>query len=133
MELLSKFLEQIAFNRRPKKEEHMLIVMDKFNHEEHLFQPLQTKPTQFKLAIIFLFGYNGFFDVTNLKNKFYFIESIQDDDFTQMSISPGAYEKERLKNEFERIIIEEGYFIEAVYPSTVQPSILPLGSTLETK
>ena len=29
MELPSEILEQIAFNTRPKKEEHMLIVMDK--------------------------------------------------------------------------------------------------------
>ena len=40
MELLSKLLEQIAFNTRPKIEEHMLIDMDKSTHEEHLFQPL---------------------------------------------------------------------------------------------
>ena len=29
MELPSKLLEQIAFNTRPKIEEHMLVVMDK--------------------------------------------------------------------------------------------------------
>ena len=29
MELPSELLEQIVFNTRPKKEEHMLIVMDK--------------------------------------------------------------------------------------------------------
>ena len=43
MELPSKLLEQIAFNTRPKIEEHMLIVMDKSTHEVHLSQPLQTK------------------------------------------------------------------------------------------
>ena len=35
MELPSKILEQIAFNTRPKIEEHILFVMDKSNHEEH--------------------------------------------------------------------------------------------------
>ena len=41
MELLpSKLLEQIAYNTRPKIEEHMLIVMEKSTHEEHLFQAL---------------------------------------------------------------------------------------------
>ena len=35
MESPSKILEQIAFNTRPKKEEHMLIVMEKSTHEEH--------------------------------------------------------------------------------------------------
>ena len=40
MELPSILLEQIACNTRPKIEEHMLIVMDKSTHEEHLYQPL---------------------------------------------------------------------------------------------
>ena len=39
---LSKLLETIAFNTRPKIEEHMLIVMDKSTHEENLQIPLQT-------------------------------------------------------------------------------------------
>ena len=38
MELPSKILEQIAFNTRPETEEHLLIVMDKNTHEEHLSQ-----------------------------------------------------------------------------------------------
>ena len=41
MQLPSKLLEQIAFNTRAKIEEHMLIVMDKSTHEEHLSQPSQ--------------------------------------------------------------------------------------------
>ena len=36
MELSSNLLEQIAFNTRPKSDEHILIVMDKSIHEEHL-------------------------------------------------------------------------------------------------
>ena len=40
MELPSKVLEQIAYNSRPKIEEHLLIVMDKSIHEEHLSEPL---------------------------------------------------------------------------------------------
>ena len=61
MELPIKLLEQIAYNRRPKKEEHMLIVMDKSTHEEHLFQSLQTSNKQFKIAVTLLTGYNVFF------------------------------------------------------------------------
>ena len=38
MELPSKLLEHISFNTRPKIEEHMLIIMDKSTHEEHLSQ-----------------------------------------------------------------------------------------------
>ena len=71
MELPSKLLEQIAFITRPKTEEHMLIVMDKSTHEEHLFQPLQTNNKQFKIAITFLSAYNGIFNVTNRNNKFF--------------------------------------------------------------
>ena len=54
MELPSKLLEQIAFNTRPKIEEHILIGMNKSSHEEHLFQPLQTINKQYKIAVIFL-------------------------------------------------------------------------------
>ena len=70
MELPSKLLEQIAFNTRPKIEDHMLIVMDKSTHEEHLSKSLQTNNKQFKIGITFLTGYNGIFKVTNANNKF---------------------------------------------------------------
>ena len=53
MELPSKILEQIAFNTRPKIEEHLLNIMDKPTHEEHLSQPLQTNNKQFKVGITF--------------------------------------------------------------------------------
>ena len=65
MELSSKILEEIAYNTRPKIEEHMLIVMDKSTQEEHLSQPLQTNNKQFKIAVTFLTGYNGIFNVAN--------------------------------------------------------------------
>ena len=42
MEIPRKLLEQIAYNTRSRIKEHMLVVMDKSTHEEHLFQPLQT-------------------------------------------------------------------------------------------
>ena len=100
MELLSKLLEQIAFNTRPKIEELMLNIMDKSSHEEHLFQPLQTNNKQFKIAVTFLTGYNGIFNVINSNNKFYFMKSITDEDgFIQITIPPGAYELENLNNE----------------------------------
>ena len=70
MELPSELLEQIAFNTRPKIEEHMLIVVDTSTHEEHLSQPLQTNNKQFKIAITFVIAYNGIFNVTNENNKF---------------------------------------------------------------
>ena len=53
MELPSKLIEQISFNARPKLEEHMLVVMDRSTHEEHVSQPLQTYNKQFKIAVSF--------------------------------------------------------------------------------
>ena len=96
MELLpSKLLEQIAFNTRVKKEEHMLIIMNKYTHEEHLFQPLQTNKEQFKIAVTSLTGYNGIFNVTNENIKFYFKKLISDEDgFIKITIPPGSYEIE---------------------------------------
>ena len=100
MELPSKLLEQIAFNTRSKIEEHMLIVMDKSTHEEHLFQPLQTNNKQFKIAVTFLTAYNGIFNVTNENNKIYFLKSIIDkDSYIQITIPPGAYQIESLHRE----------------------------------
>ena len=67
MNLTSKLLKQIAFNTRPKIEEHMLIVMHKSTHTEHLYEPLQTNNKQFKIAITFLTAYNGIFNITSKK------------------------------------------------------------------
>ena len=132
MELLSKILEQIAYNTRPKIEEHMLIVMDKSTHEEHLSQPLQTNNKQFKIAITFLTGCNGIFNVTNANNKFYFTKSVSDEDgFVQITISPGAYELENLNNEIKRIIIDEEHYTEAKYPFKIKPNFSTLGSIIE--
>ena len=75
MELPGKFLEQIAFNTRPKIEKHMLITMDKSTIEEHLPQPLQTNNKQFKKAVNFLTGYNGIFKVIYSNNHFFFQEN----------------------------------------------------------
>ena len=115
MELPSKILEQIAFSTRPRTEELMLIVMDKSTHEGHLSQPSQNNNRQYKIAITFLTGHNGIFNVTNKNKKFYFTVSIKDDDFSVFSVSPGAYEIENLNNEIKRNIIVEGCFTEANY------------------
>ena len=132
MELPSKLLEQIAFNTRPKIQEHMLIVMDESTHEEHLAQPLQTNNKQFRIAVTFLTGYNGIFNVTKENNKFYFIKSITDKDgYIQITIPPGAYELENLNNETKRNIINEGHYTEANYPFTIKPNFSTLGSIIQ--
>ena len=131
MELLpSKLLEQIAFNTRPKIEEHMLIVMDKSTHEEHLSQPLQTNNKQFKIAITFLSAYNGIFNVTNKNNKFYFKKNLIDEDFIQIRIPEGAYEIESLNDEIKRILIDKKYYTETTYPFTIKPNFSTLGSII---
>ena len=132
MELPSKLFEQIAFNTRSIIEEHMLIVMNKSTHEEHLSQPLQTNNKQFKIAITFLSAYNGIFNVTNLNNKFYFTKSITDDDhYIMITIPSGAYEIESFNDEIKRIIIDNKYFTSENYPSQIKPNFSTLGSIIE--
>ena len=132
MELPSKLLEQIAYNTRPKIEEHILLVMDKSTHEEHLSQPLKTNNKQFKITVTFLSGYNAIFDVTNSTNKFYFKKTITDEDsFVQNTKPPGAYEIESLNDESKRIINDEEHFTEANYPFKIKPNFSTLGSIIE--
>ena len=52
----SKLLEQITYNTRSEIEEHMLIVMNKSTHEEHLSQALQANNKKPKIAVNFLTG-----------------------------------------------------------------------------
>ena len=68
MEPPCKLSQQIAINTGPKIEEHMLKFKDKSTHHENLSQPLQNINKQFKIAVTFLTGYNGIFDVTEKKN-----------------------------------------------------------------
>ena len=132
MELPSKLSEQIAFNTRPKIEEHMLVVMDKSTHEEDLSQTLQTKNRQFKIVVTFLTGYNGVFNVTDKNNKVHFTKSIADDDgFIQITIPLGAYEIESMNDEIKRIIFGEEHYTEANYPFKIKPIFSTLGSIIE--
>ena len=133
MELPSKLLEQIAFNARPKIEEHMLILMDKSTHQEHLPQPLQTNNKQFKRAVTFLTAYNGIFNFTNSNKKFLFKKSLIDEDFIQIIIPPGAYEIESVNNEIQKINIDKGHYTQDEYPFTTKPNFSTLGSIIEIK
>ena len=82
--------------------------MDKSTHEKHLFQQLQTTKKQLKNAVTFLSGDNGIFNVTSSNITFYFQKTISnEDDFSQYTIPPGAYELESLNIEIKRIIMEE--------------------------
>ena len=133
MELPSKLLEQIVHKTKPKIEEHMLIVMDKSTHEEHLSQTLQTNNKQLKIAVTFLTGYNGIFNVTNSNNRFYFKKTItHGDDYIQITIPTAAFEIESLKNETRRILIAEKHFTESEYPFQIEPKFSTLGCFVET-
>ena len=81
----------------------MLIVMEISTHEEHSSQPLETNNKQFKVAVTFLCGYNGIFNVTN-KNKFILISVFEGAEYNVITIPPGAYELESLKKEIQLII-----------------------------
>ena len=132
MDLPSKLSEQIVSNTSPKIEGHMLIFMDKSIHEEHLYQPLQTTIKQIKIAVTFLTGYNGIFNVTNSNNKICFIKPVTDEDgYIQTTIARGSYEIESLNNEIKRIIIDAGHYTEANYPFTIKPNFSTHGSIIE--
>ena len=124
-------LEQIVFITRSRIEEHILTIVDESNHEEILFQPLQTIIKQFKIAVAFLTGYNGIFNVTNSNNNFYFKKSLIDEDYIQITIQPGAYEIESLSSEIKRLIIDEDYYTESNYPFRIKPNFSTLGSIIE--
>ena len=132
MELPKEVLEQIAFITRSKIEEHVLIVMDKSTHEEHVAQPLQTIKKQFKIAATFLIGYNGIFNVTNSNKKFYFMKSTTDEDgLIQITIPRGAYEIETFNDEIKRIVFDEEHYTGSNYPFTIKPIFSTPGSTIE--
>ena len=132
MELSSKTVKQIAFNTRPKIEEHMLIVMNESVHEENLSQPLQTNNNQFKIAITFLTGYNGIFNITDKNNQFFFQSPLNH--FDEISISPGAYEIESLDLEIKRLIINRyAGMDDESYPFSIKPNFSTLGSIIEIK
>ena len=132
MELPSRLIEQNAFNTRPKIEEHMLVVMDKRTHEEHLYQPLQTTIQEFKFAVTFLNAYNGIFNVTCSKNNFYSLKLVSDEDgYIILSIRPGVYERGALKDEIKGNIIDEGLYTELDYTFYIKPDLSTLGSIIE--
>ena len=129
MDLPSKLFEQISFNTKLKLEEDMLIFMDTSTHEKHIFQALQTKKKQLKMAMTFLIGYNGIFNVKVSNKKFHFKKSKTDEDhFNQHFISPGAYEIESLDNETKRIVVGEEHFTESYYPFQIKATFSTLGS-----
>ena len=68
----------------------MLIVMENSTLEVMLSQTLQTENKQIKIAVTFLTGYTGIFNVTTKKIKIHFTVSFFEGDFTKISIPPGA-------------------------------------------
>ena len=54
-----------------------------------------------------------------------------EDDFIRISISPGAYEIEALKNEMKKINVEKVYLTNEDSPFTMKPNFSTLGSIIE--
>ena len=133
MELPGKIIEQIAFITRFIFEEHMVIVMDNSTHKVHLSQPLETNKKKFKIAVTFLTGCNGIFNVTNSNNNSFFTVSISDHDCCVISIPPGAYKLESLNDETKRILIKDGYFTGENFSFIIKPIFSTLGSIIEIK
>ena len=122
----------MAYNTRPEFEEHMLIVMNKSNYEENLFQPIKTNNKHVKIAVTSLTGYNGIFNKTKLNNKFYFAKSYTDKDgFAHFTIPHVAHEIKNLDFEIKRITIDEGHFTEVDYPFQIKPNFSTIGSIIE--
>ena len=131
MDEQSKLLNQIAFNTRPKIEEYMSFVTDKPTHEENLAQPLQTRNREFKIAITFLTAYNGIFNVTKKTNNFYIKKQLTGEDFFQITIPPGAHEKQSLNEEVKRVIIDKGFYSGNDIPFRIKPTFSTLGSIVQ--
>ena len=92
---------------------------------------MQTNKKHFKIAIRFLTGYKGIFNVTNSNIKFYFKELITDEDFIQITFPHGAYKLESLNNELKRIIIDTTYYNENENSFTIKPNFPTLGSIIQ--
>ena len=81
------------------------------------------------MAVTFLTGYKGIFNITNKNNKFYFINPANET--VMITIPHGAYELERLDLEIKRIIIEAGHITENFCPFSIKPYFSTLGSIIE--
>ena len=129
MELSNETLDQIAFNTRAKIEEHMLIVMDKSIHELFLDESLQTNKKQFKIAITFLTGYNGIFNITEANNKFYYITP--EKMIVDIEIPKGAYELGAIDLEIKRLMVSNGDSDGETFPITIKPNFNTQESIIE--
>ena len=131
MELPSKIIEQIAFTTRPRREEHLLIVMDKSTPEGHLSQPLQTGNKQFKVDVTFSTAYKGIFNIRSTNKKIYSKKSVTGKvGFIQLTISAGPYEVENLNDE-KKTIFQEGHSTYVDHPFIIQPICSTLCSIIE--
>ena len=85
------------------------------------------------MAVIFLTGYNVIFNVSNSNIRFYSTKSINDDDFSIISIPPGAYELESSNDENKRLLIKDGYFAGEIYSLIIKRNFSTLGPINEIK
>ena len=63
--------------------------------------------------------------------SFFYNTITNEESFIKITILPGAYEIESLKNEIKRHIFDEGHYFEANYPFTIKANFSILGSIIE--
>ena len=71
----------------------MLLVMDKFIHEGHLCQPIQTDCKIFKIAGSYLTGYSGILNATNKNTELIFTSVFEGAEYNVITILLVAYER----------------------------------------
>ena len=84
-----------------------------------------------KVAVTFLNGYNGIFNVVNKNNKFIIISVFEGAEYKVISKTARAYELENLNEEIKRIFMEEGYITEEDYPFAIKPNFSTMKSNIE--
>ena len=65
-------------------------------------------------------------------NNFYFTTAIDDHNFSELTIAPGAYELENLNEENEHKTFEEEYFKNGIYPCVIKPNFSTLDSLIQS-
>ena len=100
-------------------------------HEIKLSQLLQTNIKQFKLAVTFLTGYNGIFNVTSWNIKFIFVSLFEGAGSNVAAFRPAGNEIESLNRKIERSIFDGRYIVEKDYPFSMKPNFSNLCSVKE--
>ena len=104
-------------------------MLGKSTREQNLDETLQTNNKQFKIAIKFLTGYHGFFNITDKNNRFFYITP--EKMIVEIVIPKGAYEMEAVYSEIKRLMILNGDSEGETFPVKIKPNFTTQASTIE--